>query len=524
MNALMSNQSVNSRIISTYEEFNEKRDFISNLLSRLKALSSNIELSEESKDNFIRMEHLVNSNRFRVIIIGSFSRGKSTMINALLGNKILPAKLTPTTAVITVIKYGEQPAAKIYYRDSSLSPREIPVEELPQYLVIPKKQYNNDSATLIDNTIEMVEIYYPLELCKNGVEIIDSPGLEEDLIRQEITMRFLRQCDAAVVVLSCQQLLTLQEEHFIDNELKKRGFNKLFYVLNFADVLSQEDEQDIWDRVHYKFGDSERIFMVSARQALNGKINNDLPMLEQSGFLPFEKALENFLVQEPGQVKLQTCQTLLQNFINELESLMKIKLNLLETKQIEELEWIEQEFKARQQAILRQKEEILSLIGEKGVLIGEKLMSSYNKKCRAICSELPGVAANITDEEIAGSIWKRRQYQEDVQAYLLDWIREQIREWNETEANEIIRIEAERLQNMINRELNDLIRSVDQLRLLIDPSFQPDIEHDTQGFERLMAAAGALLLGDIGTAVTGGALGVKGAIVQLGGVALANAV
>lgn len=52
------------------------------------------------------MEHLVNSNRFRVIIIGSFSRGKSTMINALLGNKILPAKLTPTTAVITVIKYG----------------------------------------------------------------------------------------------------------------------------------------------------------------------------------------------------------------------------------------------------------------------------------------------------------------------------------------------------------------------------------------------------------------------------------
>lgn len=470
------------------------------------------------------MEHLVNSNRFRVIIIGSFSRGKSTMINALLGNKILPAKLTPTTAVITVIKYGEQPAAKIYYRDSSLSPREIPVEELPQYLVIPKKQYNNDSATLIDNTIEMVEIYYPLELCKNGVEIIDSPGLEEDLIRQEITMRFLRQCDAAVVVLSCQQLLTLQEEHFIDNELKKRGFNKLFFVLNFADVLSQEDEQDIWDRVHYKFGDSERIFMVSARQALNGKINNDLPMLEQSGFLPFEKALENFLVQEPGQVKLQTCQTLLQNFINELESLMKIKLNLLETKQIEELEWIEQEFKARQQAILRQKEEILSLIGEKGVLIGEKLMSSYNKKCRAICSELPGVAANITDEEIAGSIWKRRQYQEDVQAYLLDWIREQIREWNETEANEIIRIEAERLQNMINRELNDLIRSVDQLRLLIDPSFQPDIEHDTQGFERLMAAAGALLLGDIGTAVTGGALGVKGAIVQLGGVALANAV
>lgn len=122
--------------------------------------------------------------------------------------------------------------------------------------------------TRIDTTVEMVEIYYPLDLCKNGVEIVDSPGLEEDETRQKITMRFLNECDAAIVVLSCQQLLTMQEERFIREELLTRGFDHIFYALNYADALTSEDEEDVWFRFREKVRNGSHSFMVSAREAL----------------------------------------------------------------------------------------------------------------------------------------------------------------------------------------------------------------------------------------------------------------
>ena len=198
------------------------------------------------------MRHLVTESMFRVIVVGGFSRGKSTLINALLGDKVLPAKMTPTTAVITVIKYGEQPRALVYFKDRD-EPEEVSPENLREYLLIRRKDHKHGSySSRIETPVERVELYYPLDLCKNGVEIVDSPGLEEDETRQKLTVRFLNECDAAIMVLSCLQLLTLQELKFVREELIGRGYDHIFYAVNYADHLTEDDELDIWERVRKK--------------------------------------------------------------------------------------------------------------------------------------------------------------------------------------------------------------------------------------------------------------------------------
>lgn len=100
---------------TTYEEFNVLRDRLQELVSDVNDISQVLGVSEEYQDKLTRLRHLVTESMFRVIVVGGFSRGKSTLINALLGDKVLPAKMTPTTAVITVIKYGEQPRALVYF-------------------------------------------------------------------------------------------------------------------------------------------------------------------------------------------------------------------------------------------------------------------------------------------------------------------------------------------------------------------------------------------------------------------------
>ncbi len=326
--------------MTTYEEFNELREKIKNQVSSVKKISDEIELSESFRNNLERMEHIVASEMFKVMVIGSFSRGKSTLINALLGEKILPAKLTPTTAVITILKYGPTPRAILYYKEKLDEPVEIPIEQLKQYLEIPRSYYKNDDSR-ISSSIEMVEIYYPLDLCKNGVEIVDSPGLEEDEVRQRITLQFLNKCDAAIVVLSCLQLLTLPEEHFIREELLQRGFDHLFYVLNYGDSVTKDDEDDLWDRVTSKLGKQERSFLVSSKYALQGKLTNDQVLLQESNFMLFELELENFLVRESGKVKIKSSQKILMQFINDLIELLNIKLNILEKSKLEDLEHLE---------------------------------------------------------------------------------------------------------------------------------------------------------------------------------------
>jgi GTPase SAR1 family protein len=509
---------------TTYEEFNVLRDRLQELVSDVNDISQVLGVSEEYQDKLTRLRHLVTESMFRVIVVGGFSRGKSTLINALLGDKVLPAKMTPTTAVITVIKYGEQPRALVYFKDRD-EPEEVSPENLREYLLIRRKDHKHGSySSRIETPVERVELYYPLDLCKNGVEIVDSPGLEEDETRQKLTVRFLNECDAAIMVLSCLQLFSLQELKFVREELIGRGYDHIFYAVNYADHLTEDDELDIWERVREKIGNPDRTFIISARDALNGRLHGDEISLANSRFPSLEKALETFLVRDRGYVKLQSAQGMLDTYIDELGELTEIRLNLLERSKLEDLQKLEKQFEKSRVSISEKKEYIVMRIGQAGAHIGERLYNSFSRRCRSIAGNLPTLAREL---ELEGSVFAQTEYREAVAAYLEDWIQREIRDWQESEAREILRTEGEQIQRLVESHVQGVLEEIDELKLKLAPEFRSassSLATAGSGFERLLAAGGSLLLGDVGGVFTGGVFGLKGAILQLGGVTAANAV
>lgn len=118
------------------------------------------------------LEQSVLSDTFKILVMGEFNRGKSTLINAMLGKKVLPAYPIETTAIINEIKWGEHPRALLHYHesnDAAQKVKEVSIGEIEKYVIAKNKSY--------DNPYDKVELFWPLELCHDGVEIIDSPGL-----------------------------------------------------------------------------------------------------------------------------------------------------------------------------------------------------------------------------------------------------------------------------------------------------------------------------------------------------------
>lgn len=499
----------------TYQEFMATRKELISITDGVTLASKDLALSQETRLNIERVRNIVENDAFRVIVVGSFSRGKSTMINAIIGEDLLPAKLAPATAVITIIKYGDPSRALVHYKDKMRHVAELPVRDVKDYLLIPREKLDDSSETGDFSTpFERVEILLPCDICKDGVEIVDSPGLEEDEARQRITTEFLTQSDAAIVLLSCQQLITNEEERFIRQELMRRGFDHIFYVINFCDELtSDEDYEDIRHRAYAKLGSEERIFMVSSREALRAKKAQDVHRLRSSGFFEFEKALESFLVSDRGRLKVTTSCKLIRAAVEQLRDAAKVKRGLLERRSADDFSRLQGEFDINHQQILEKKEDVLAKIGDRGALLGERLCSSFARKCRELGEDLPKVA---NDLEIDGDMFHLKQYQKKTVAALDSYVKDQFKQWAESEAAEIFQTEIERVKQSIDRDIQGILDGIDALKLMLDPDYKPTLQMGDNSFERIAAAVGSLAVGDIGGAITGGVLGARAAIAQVG--------
>jgi len=502
--------------INSYRDYSALRNELLEIVQSIRDVAAGIELGEQTLHSLTRVGNMVSNDVFRIMFVGSFSRGKSTMINALLGQDILPAKLAPTTAIITVIKYGDTPRATLFYKDGVRAPLEVPINELRHHLIIPKGAFQQtEYGNKIETQYEKMEIEYPLELCQDGVEIVDSPGLEEDEVRARITLTFLNQADAAVVLLSCQQLITLEEERFIKDELQRRGFDNIFYTVNFCDELeTSEDEEDLRHRCDQKLGKPDRLYMLSAREALHGKMDGDVELLNKSRFLKFQQDLETFLVREKGLRKFRTSTKMINAIIDELLSLAQVRWALIEQNSATELEAKEREFARRQTEIIKRKETVLARIGEKGAFMAERICSSFSRKCLEISRSLEDIAKESDDESIGviGVLLDRTKYQHAVAAKMEQQVRAEFKKWAETEVPALLQVDVQGLKQSIESELEIILSDIEDLKVLLDPRFERDTAGKENVMERFIAGLGGLLFFDIGTALAGDRIGLEAAI------------
>ena len=175
---------------------------------------------ETAAKTLLRMVSNIDQKLFTLLVLGEFKNGKSTLINAILGEEKLPARAIPTTAVITILVQGTRSDVAIY-RIGIDEPEYIPWSEfIDKYRLTAqdKKRMTNGETLNRFKDIEYAQIETQHNICRNRVRIVDSPGLGEDHSRTQLTTRFLKEAQAVVCVLNARKPLAKNEIDFLDSE------------------------------------------------------------------------------------------------------------------------------------------------------------------------------------------------------------------------------------------------------------------------------------------------------------------
>ncbi len=297
----------------TYSEYLLKKQQLGHLIDQQLEILRSLEMVAWTRD-VEKLRTRAQRDNFKVFVMGEFKRGKSTFINALLGEKVLPAYAIPCTAIINEVKWGNQPQAILHHLaiadGSVLPPQEIPVNSIDDYVVIKesKQGYFGGTEVVYTNPYEKVELLWPLEICRDGVEVIDSPGLNEDIQRQEITLEYLKTVDVVLFVIACDFPISSSEMQVIEM-IRDAGHEDIFFVCNRINMISPEEQGLVKDRcirllAPFTREGARNIFFVNARGALEARQANNSILFEQSGIGFLEERLKTFLATERGRVKL----------------------------------------------------------------------------------------------------------------------------------------------------------------------------------------------------------------------------
>ena len=453
---------------------------------------------------------------FRLMVVGEFKRGKSTLINAMLGKDVLPARVAPCTAVITEVKHGETPHALLYPREVDKPPQEVPVDKLREYITVQAEEDEDedDENPAAASPWRKLELSYPLELLRQNVAIVDSPGLNEHLTRTRLALDYLAGADAVLVVLSCQQALSSSELAFIDRELAGRNLRHVFFVWNHVDTLGGNEaeiaavqartEAELSPRV----GTAERVYYLSARDALvarkGGGQAND-------GFQGFEKALERFLATERGRVKLLTPLRAAEQALAEATGKLLPEREALLTTSVAELEARVAREKPRLEALDARRERLLATIERRREALVKEAIANYQRFAAESAAALPEALKQVPVSALEAVISRSRAHGR-LTEHLIAWFEERVLAWRAQTFEPLVQQHLEQLQAELDDQARGFWQDLADLRAALAPevTVRAGMESDVAPAERLLSAVGGFFLGGVGAAIEGASVGFRG--------------
>lgn len=265
------------------------------LVETLKSTAKSLNLESTSqlyRDVEAISHNLVNSN-FRIAVFGPFNHGKSTLLNALLGNKTLPIDLIPTTGAAITVKYGDEVETRITFADGKQIHRSG-TDILKEFAIL-------DDDRRMRNDVLSVEVLSPHPFLKTGVEFLDLPGTNDREEQNNLVKEQLLSADLVVQLLDARKLMTLEERENLRDWLLDRGIETVVFVANFLNLLEVEEQKQVQSRLRFVAGSFRsqlppgfsNLYRVDALPALRARLKGDVAAANTSGLVAFETALQN---------------------------------------------------------------------------------------------------------------------------------------------------------------------------------------------------------------------------------------
>jgi small GTP-binding protein len=272
------------------DAFFEKRDEVVTALRGLSDIASSLgtrTLQARVERELVRK---LDEDRFHLVVVGEFNHGKTTFVNALLGEQVLPTGVTPTTATIHHIRWAAKPEATVV--SASGERRAIAFEEAKRFAV-------GGGAPAED--VDYLEIGYPAPLLEERILLVDTPGVN-DLSNQraDITYSYIPRADAVLFLLDAGQILKESERVFLNDKLLKASRDKIVFVITKWDLLSADEQREAlaYAKNHLSaLVKDPVVYPVSAETSLAGQ-------RDASGLPDLVAHLTRFLAEERGRILL----------------------------------------------------------------------------------------------------------------------------------------------------------------------------------------------------------------------------
>jgi GTPase Era involved in 16S rRNA processing len=241
-----------------------------------------------------------------VTVMGEFSSGKSSFVNAFIGADVAPTGITPTTATINVVRYGRERGGRIVAGDGSAL--ELEWDALMAHL----RALTPAAARATDR----VEILVPLPQLEK-INIVDTPGLNSIQPEHEATARaFIAKADAVVWVFTAAQGGKASEKKALAT-IRAEG-KRVLGVLNKADQLTADERKEVIDFISTELGELvEAIVPVSAREAMASAETGNWPALIGE--------LETRFFQQARALKRDACARVLRGVIAQAQATLETK-------------------------------------------------------------------------------------------------------------------------------------------------------------------------------------------------------
>lgn len=472
------------------EGFRERKLDVTVALQELSDIAGSVgakSLKERlDKDLVKKMEE----DRFHLVVVGEFNHGKSSFVNALLGETVLPVGVTPTTAAIHHLKYADAPESTVVYTSGKREP--IQFGETKKFAV--------GGGTSADD-VDYLEVGYPAPLLKERILLVDTPGVNDlSLQRADITYSYIPRADAVLFLLDAGQILKESERQFLNDKLLKASRDKIVFVITKWDILNEDEKKEALAYARTQLANLVKdpvVFPISAETALQGG------KMAESGMPELLAHLTTFLAEERGRILLDNAlgeglnvSNLLAKGVDARRRSLAMKADELDRR----IKMLEEDLAGAAGTIEQRRVKIREEIS--GIKVGAQ--RDLDQFVEETIRQLP----NVIDSA------KR----EDLRKFLPAFLQDTFHQWAEAEGKEIggkLEALAEKTIALIKEDANDATKKV--AATLGQEVKKLDVQIDTFRYD---AGVAAVLLVGIGTAVAG-SLMIGAMIALLGAPALA---